>query len=86
MHVSALHSDLPSLSRLRADTGHTPTHAPQPMQASLSTTTAIMFSSSYTGIIAPTFLVFNKLVKHNYVIFHTEKGTRQNSEFPYCYA
>ena len=42
MHVSALHSDLPSSSSERAVTGHTPTHAPQPMQFSLSTTTAII--------------------------------------------
>lgn len=42
MQTASSHTDLPFSSRERADTGHTPTHAPHPIHVSLSTVTGMM--------------------------------------------
>lgn len=47
MHTLSSQPDLPSSSKESAETGHTPTQAPHPMQVSLSTVTGIMFLLRY---------------------------------------
>ena len=50
MQVPSSQADFPSSSNERAPTGHPPTQAPHPMQASLSIFTAIVISSLFNNL------------------------------------
>ena len=50
MQVPSSQTDFPSSSNERAPTGHPPTQAPHPMQASLSIFTAIVISSLFINL------------------------------------
>ena len=50
MQVPSSQTDFPSSFNERAHTGHPPTQAPHPMQASLSIFTAIVISSLFNNL------------------------------------